>query len=231
MKQFIGYCWGVIAHPRVTFDELARHSSIRPAVMLMVFGLLLGYLNFLVTILFSSDWLGTRRELLEPTYVGFFGRLPVRLEIWVPIFFIALAPILSFLELVVLPGLAHVLSKLWHGRGTFEGSVNILGFALGVPAIVIHSTTELVFTVPANLISGHSYWWAAAMNGEFGAVVAALWNFYVIGIYSIAFDLWIIVLGTIAIRRVQGIPWWAAALISLFGYIIWWYGIMATFVR
>ena len=69
------------------------------------------------------------------------------------------------------------------------------------------------------------------MNGEFGPIVAALWNFYVIGIYSIAFDLWIIVLGTIAIRRVQGIPWWAAALISLFGYLLWWYGIMATFVR
>ena len=231
MKQFFGYFWGVIAHPRAAFDELARQSSIRPAVILMVFGLLLGYLNFLLTILFSSDWLGTRRELLDPTYVGFFGRLQVRLEIWVPIFFIALAPILSFLGLVVLPGLAQVLSKLWHGRGTFEGSVNTLGFALGVPAIVIHSTTELVYTVPANLISGHPYWWAAAMNGEFGPVVAALWNFYVIGIYSIAFDLWIIVLGTIAIRRVQGIPWWAAALISLFGYILWWYGIIATFVR
>jgi hypothetical protein len=231
MKQFFGYFWGVIIHPRTTFDRLARQSSIRPAVILMVFGLLLGYLNFLLTILLSSDWLGTRRELPDPTYVGFYGRLPVRLENWVPIFFIALVPILSLLGLVVVPGMVHVLSKLWHGRGTFEGSVNALGFALGVPAIVIHSMTELLFTVPANLISGHSYWWAAAMNGEFGPAVAAIWNFYVIGFYSFTCDLWIIVLGTIAIRRIQIIPWWSAALISLFSYILWWYGIMATFVR
>ncbi len=231
MKQFLGYFWGVIAHPRAAFDGLASQSSIRPAIMLMVFSLLLGYLNFLLTVLFSSDWLGTRRELLDPTFVGFFGRLPVRLENWVPIFVIAIVPVLSLLGLVAVPGLAHVLSKLWRGQGMFEGSVNTLVFALGVPYIVIHSVSELLFTVPANLISGHPYWWTAAMNGEFGPVVAALWNFYTIGIYSIACDLWSIVLGTIAIRRVQGIPWWAATLISLLGYILWWYGIMATFVR
>ncbi len=231
MKQFFGYFWGIITHPCATFDQLARQPSIRPAVMLTVFSMLLGFLNFLLTILFSSDWLGTRRELLDPTFVGFFGRLPVRLENWVPIFVIAIVPVLSLLGLVAVPGLAHVLSKLWRGQGMFEGSVNTLVFALGVPYIVIHSVSELLFTVPANLISGHPYWWTAAMNGEFGPVVAALWNFYTIGIYSIACDLWSIVLGTIAIRRVQGIPWWAATLISLLGYILWWYGIMATFVR
>lgn len=231
MKQFFGYFWGVITHPRATFDQLARQSSIRPAIMLMVFDLLLGYLNFLLTFLFSSDWLGTRRELLDPTYVGFFGRLQVGLENWVPIFFIALVPILSLLGLVTVPGLAHVLSKLWGGQGTFEGSINSLSFALGVPAILIRSLSDLLFTVPANLISGHPYWWMAAMNGEYGPVVAALWNFYVIGIYSIANDLWVVILGTIALRRVQGIPRWSAALISLFSYIIWMYGIIATFVR
>jgi hypothetical protein len=231
MKQFFGYFWGVIAHPGATFDELGRQSSIRPAVMLTVFYLLLGYLNFILSILFSSDWLGTRRELLDPTFVGFYGRFSVGLEKWVPIFFIVLVPILGFLGLVVVPGMAQILSKLWRGQGAFEGSVNTLGFALGVPAIVIHSISELLFTVPANLISGHPYWWAAAMNGEFGPVVASLWNFYTIGIYSIACDLWIIVLGTIAIHRLQKIPRWGAALISLVAYGIWWYGLMPTFVR
>jgi len=48
--------------------------------------------------------------------------------------------------------------------------------------------------------------------------VAAIWGFYVIGIYSITSDLLTIVVGAIAIRRVQGIPWYAAALISLFGH-------------
>ena len=69
------------------------------------------------------------------------------------------------------------------------------------------------------------------MNGEFGPLVAAIWNFYVIGIYAITSDLLTVLLGAIAIRRVQGIPWLAAGLISLFGHVVWAYGIMATFVR
>ncbi len=229
MKQFFGYFWGVIAHPRATFDELGRQSSIRPAVTLIIFTLFLAYLNFVLTILTGGDWLGTRRELPDPTYVGFFGRLPVGLENWVPIWF-TIFPILSLLGLAALPGLTHVLSKLWHGKGTFEGTVNALSFA-SVPAILIGSGSELLFTVPANLISGHPYWWVAAMNGEFGPFVAAIWSSYVIGIYSITSDILTVLLGTIAIRRVQGISWWAAALISLFGHVLWVYGIMATFVR
>jgi len=231
MKTFFGYFWGVIVHPQATFDELARQSSIRPAVILTVFGLLLFLLNCLLTLAFNSDWLGTRRELPDPTYVGFFGRLPVGLVNWVPILFILVTPLLSLLGVVVVPGLAHILSKLWHGMGTFEGSINTLGFALGVPAIIIRNVNDLLFTVPANLISGHPYWFMAAMNGEFGPVVAAIWNFYVIGIYTIACNLWIIVLGALAIRRLQGIPRWAAVLISLSGYVLWMYGIEATFVR
>jgi hypothetical protein len=229
MKQFFRYCWGVIVRPRATFDELGRRSSIRPAVLLMIFVLCLAYLNYLLTIFSGSDWLGTHRELPDPTYVGFFGRLPVGAEQWVSIWF-TIFPILSLLGLAAVPGLAHVLSKLWRGNGSYEGTLNALAFA-SVPAILITSASELLFTVPANLISGHPYWWAAAMNGEFGPAVAAIWNFYVIGIYSITSDFLTITLGTIAIRRVQGIPWWAAALISLFGHVVWFYGIMATFVR
>ena len=51
----------------------------------------------------GSDWLGTRHELPDPTYVGFFGRLPVGLENWVPIWFMVF-PILSLLGLAAVPG-------------------------------------------------------------------------------------------------------------------------------
>jgi hypothetical protein len=36
---------------------------------------------------------------------------------------------------------------------------------------------------------------------------------------------------TIAIRRVQRIPLWAAALAMIAAYLLWTYGIEATFVR
>jgi hypothetical protein len=69
------------------------------------------------------------------------------------------------------------------------------------------------------------------MSGKFGPGWAVLWNAYVIGVYTLAHDLWIIALGTIAIRRVQRIPWPAAALIMLGGYGLWMYGLMATVAR
>ena len=67
----------MIAHPRATLDELSRQTSIRPAVILAVFPVLLGWLNLLLFVAFGYDWLGTRREMLNPTYVGFFGHLRI----------------------------------------------------------------------------------------------------------------------------------------------------------
>jgi hypothetical protein len=56
-------------------------------------------------------------------------------------------------------------------------------------------------------------------------------EFYVIGIYTLAHDLWIIALGTLAIRQVQRIPWPAAFLSMLVGCLIWMYGIAGSAVR
>jgi hypothetical protein len=67
--------------------------------------------------------------------------------------------------------------------------------------------------------------------GEFGPVVAAVWSAYVIGIYSVGHDLWIAAPGTLALRRVERIPVWSAALVMLVSYGLWMYGLSATFVR
>jgi hypothetical protein len=47
------------------------------------------------------------------------------------------------------------------------------------------------------------------MGSELGPVSEAVWNSFVLGVYTI--DLWVLTLGTIAIQRVQRIPLWAAA--------------------
>jgi hypothetical protein len=85
-----------------------------------------------------------------------------------------------------------------------RGLVNEFGPQLFVGNAVKHKLTsqqKAKTGVPMNLISGHPYWFTAAMNGEFGPVVAALWNFYVIGIYTIAHDLWIVALGCMVCWR------------------------------
>jgi hypothetical protein len=161
MRRLPRYLWGVVARPRATFDELAGQSSIRPAVALVVPALLQGWLNMLLFAAFGYDWLSTRRELLAPTYVGLFGRLRLGRDQWVPIF-AALDPLLGLLGLVVVPGLAHVLSKLWGGQAIFEQMINALTFAIGVPGLLLRSLVELLTGVPMNLISRHPYWFTAA---------------------------------------------------------------------
>lgn len=220
----------MVARPRAMLDWLAGQTSIRPAVLVTLLGVLLGWLNIGLFALAGYDWLGTRRELSNPTFVGFFGQMQVSAEDWVPIF-TALLPLIAVCGLAVVPGLTHLASKLWHGQGSFEQMVNGMAFSLAVPGLIIRSASEILFGVPANLISGHAYWWAAAMNGEMGPTAAVIWNVFVIGVYITGYDLWIIVLGTLAIRRIERIPTLAAAGVMLVTYLIWTYGIAATYIR
>lgn len=232
VRKLFDYIWGIIVHPRVTIDELAQLTSIRPAVMLVILVQLLGLLNLLLFILFDQDWLGTRRELPSPTFVGFFGRLPLGTENYVAIFFFVVGPLLALLGLVVVPGLAHILSKIWRGQGKFEQIVNTLTF-VQVPSILVQSLlNDMVLAgIPANLLSGHPYAFTAAMNGEFGSFWSTLTWTYMIAIYIIGTGAWVITLGATAIQRIQRIPGWAAAVIMVFTYLLWFYGLVGTYVR
>jgi len=214
------YIGGMVVRPRATLDRLAAESTIRWAVLLQALGLLIGWGNVALFALAGQDWLGTKPLLQDPAVITLFGHLRVPLEHYVP-FFVVMLPLLLLVGLVLPAAVVQLLSKIWGGRGTFEQMVNTLVFSLGVPELLLASTAELLGSVPANLLSGHPYWWVAAMNGEFGPVVGFLWNFYVIGIYATAQYLWAIALGTIAIRRVQKIPWWAAILTMTIALALW----------
>jgi len=224
--------WGTIVHPKKTFDELAHLTSIRYAVMLPILVYLLQYLNLLLFSVFGYDWLGTRRELTDPTFVGFFGRMPIGLEDYLPVFFYVMIPLLILLGPVIVPGLAQLLSKLWRGQGTFEQMINTLGFAQAPAALYAVLLNDMMLAgVPANLIANHPYAFTAAMNGEFGALWSTIAWTYMFGVYIFGAGLWTVILGAIAIQRVQRIPWWAAALIMLFSYILWFYGIGGMVAR
>jgi hypothetical protein len=229
MRQFIHYFWGTIRRPGPTFEALAAQGTVRWALIAASLGTLQVWGNMALHALFGLDWLGTRPDLAEPTFVGGFGYVRVGLANWVPIF-AALMPLFFVLNLVIMPGVAQLMSKLWHGNGTYEQMVNTIAFSAAVPSVVIGAASEWLFGVPIDLLSGHGYWWTAAMHGEFGPAVAAIWNFYVIGVYTTLQYGWIIALGAIAIRRIQRIPVWAAILTSLVGVAIYMF-IASVFVR
>ncbi len=229
MRQFIHYFWGTLRRPGPTFEALARERTVRWALAAASLGSLQVWGNMALHAVFGLDWLGTRPDLAEPTFVGGFGYLRVGLANWVPIF-AALMPLFFLLTLLIMPGVAQLMSKLWHGQGSFEQMVNTMAFATAVPSTLIGAASEWLFSVPAALLSGHPYWWTAAMHGEFGPTVAAVWNFYVIGVYSTLQYGWVIALGALAVRRVQRIPVWAAILTSFLGFAV--YMLLASvFVR
>jgi hypothetical protein len=229
MRQFTRLFWGTIVRPRPTIEKLAAERAVRWAVVLCSVSLLQGWGNIALHEAVGLDWLGTRPLLSNPTFVGGFGHLRIDLTHWVPVF-AGLLPLLGLYSLAVVPGVAQLMSGLWGGRGSFEQMVTVLTFAIEVPALTIGATSEWLFSVPIGLVSGHDYWWVAAMQGEFGPVVAAVWNGYVIGIYAVVQYLWAILLGSLAIRRVQEIPLWGAVLTMLVSFGSW-MGIVTTFVR
>lgn len=214
MKKFICFFWKTITQPRSTFDELVAEDTIRWALLAAALPVLQIWGNVGLHTIFGLDWLGTRPILTDPTFIAGFGHWRIDLDAWVPVF-VALMPFLALLNLVFYPGLAHLTSKLWGGQGTFEQMINTFTFALVVPNIVIAGVSEWLFGVPVALITGHPYWWTAAMQGELGSIVGIVWNTYVFGIYLGAQWIWTIVLGVLAIRRVERIPLWASILTML----------------
>lgn len=219
MKLFLYYFWNTIAHPRTNFDALAAERSLRWALVAAALPVLQVWGNVVLHGVFGLDWLGTKPLLADPTFVAGFGQWRVNLANWVPLF-VALMPLLALFDFVLYPGIVHLMSKLWGGQGTFEQMVNTLTFAAVVPGIVVGALSEWLFSVPMDLISGHPYWWNAAMQGEFGPVVGGIWNSYVFGVYIGLQWAWIVALGSIAIRRVQRIPAWAAILTMIVAFAV-----------
>jgi hypothetical protein len=219
MKQFLRYFWNTIAHPRANIDTLAAERTVRWGIVAASLPIFQVWGNVALHAVFGLDWLGTKPLLADPTFVGGFGYWRVRVADWLPTFVI-LMPLLALLGLIINTGVAHLMSKLWNGQGTFEQMVNTLAFASMVPNIIIAGVSEWVFGVPIDLITGHPYWWTAAMQGKFGPVVGTVWNAYVFGVYLGLQWVWTIALGSIAIRRVQRIPSWAAVLTMLAAFTV-----------
>ena len=161
--RFVWYAWGTIVRPGPTFEALATERSVRCAVLVAALGVCQVWGNMALFAIFGFDWLGSRPPLADPTYVGGFGYLSVSADRWLPIF-AALMPVLALYGLVVVPGAAHLLSKLWGGRGSYEQMVNVLTFAT-VPGLVIGWLSAWLTGVPLNLLSGRPYFHAAAMKG------------------------------------------------------------------
>jgi hypothetical protein len=226
-RRVVREAWGMLVHPGTTIDALACEHTVRLAIILASFGVLQAWVNNAAFAMFGFDYLGSRPLLSDPTYVGGMGYLRVSPDQFRPLFplFILVTAIYGIL---IPPATAQLLSKLWHGRGTFEQTVNVLVFAT-TPTLVVGWLSEWLTGVPLNLLSGSRYFYTDAMQGNFGPAVAAAWTAYSVAVYVIPWT-WSFILSVIGIRRVQQVPVWSAVFIHMVGFGLYML-LMSTFIR
>jgi len=174
-KQFWLYCWGTIAHPSNTFKDITGERSKVTYGFAAV---------MLLSILYSvSVFIGFIKGL---TLIGYepFLRIPTEsYYLWQTFFTIPV----GLIGWILFAGSAHLLSRSFGGRGTFEDNLAVLGFPF-ILMLPLSWFPEIIVTlfVPD--------WWGTPT-----------WNtidFILIGVSTT----WFLIVSIIALRQAQNLP-------------------------
>lgn len=130
-RKFWHYSWGIIVKPAYTLKQLAGEASLAYAfAAYFLFGLLYG-LFALVGYFYGHLASGILLNFIPArTYYLWEGifMIPVTMQIY-----------------LLFAALAHLLSKLLGGQGSFEGTLSVLGFTYSIPLIVLFWVPDVVF--------------------------------------------------------------------------------------
>ncbi len=123
MKTFAQYYWEILFHPRRTFDELLTdHHRLKFGIIALSISVILYNLVYIFLTIGGgapssfTPWLNIPKE----TYY-FYDRF-------------ILAPSM-FGCWILSAGLAQLLSRIFKGRGSFEDTLSVLGFAIGISVL------------------------------------------------------------------------------------------------
>jgi hypothetical protein len=123
---------------------------------------------------------------------------------------------------ILAAGLAQLLVKPFRGRGTFEATLTVLGFALAVPM----SVTWLVETALVALVLA-----GAMQAGDWQALTArpGFWQLFALG-YQLVALAWYLLLVPMALAVAHTLRWWQATLAGILTLLV--VGsVMAVFIR
>lgn len=123
MKTFKDYYFGIFLHPRRTFDELMTDNR----------RLKLGFLALAISvILYNLVYVFLTMGDGAPS--SFKPWLAIPSEVYYSYDRFMLAP--SMLGCWILTaGIAHLLSRFFSGKGSFEDTLSVLGFAIGISVL------------------------------------------------------------------------------------------------
>lgn len=117
-----------------------------------------------------------------------------------------------FLGWILAAGVAHLISQLFNGSGTFEQTLCVFGFGIGVAswATGLHDLLTS-FLGAIHVISQRDY--EIALNSP------TIWR-TLLWIQMLIYLLWFLFLFTKGIQKVQGLTGWKASLAGTVGFIM-----------
>ncbi|MCP2604883.1 YIP1 family protein [Candidatus Aminicenantes bacterium AH-873-B07] len=193
MTLFWSYFGGVVIKPRSTFNRLLKDPQH------LIYGV---KAFFLIGVLYTLTVIGlaiVRAEIVFPAWIA----IPAEDYYFWEIFFTLPVFLLGW---ILAAGLVQLLSKIFKGNGTFEGSLAVLGFAMAIPAFVMW-IPETIATILFLLgVMTQKEWIEISARPGF-------WHFFAASYQFIALA-WHIVLFSIAISVTQKLRWRQAIIIG-----------------
>ena len=194
MGQFWSYLGGTVTKPHSTFDRLLTD----PKQLTHGFRAVV-----LIGVLYTLTVIGLAiagADITAPAWIA----IPAEDYYFWEIFFAAPVYILGW---ILAAGLAQLMSKVFKGSGTFEGTFAVLGFALTIPSFVtwIPETIGTVLFL-LGVMSQKEWLEITARPGFWQVFVAA---------YQLVALAWYLILFPVAIAAAQGLRWWQAAIVGI----------------
>jgi hypothetical protein len=204
-----GYFAMMVLAPRLTFERLMqdpRRVSLGTRAVLLV---ATGYTASMVLWFFLGG-----RSRIEPWL-----NIPVESYFFWEIFFIGAVTLGCW---ILASGVVYLLSKQAGGRGGFEDTLAMLGFAVAVPTL-IPLIIDLVLGAAIAFGFAEVSSWVYAMS------TPGFWMSLML-VYMLGYLIGLVLLFPIATRAAQNLPTWKALGLGLMGVVVY-QGVYFIFIR
>jgi hypothetical protein len=210
MKSFAAYYFGTIFRPQRTFESLmADERRLRFGLLALAFNAIFYTLVYIFLTVGGGAPSSFRPWLAIPAdhyyFYNQFMLAPSMLMCW-----------------LLAAGVAQLLSHLFSGKGSFEDTLSVLGFAIAIACLasLLHDLPDS-FLGAIGLLDLRQY--EVALNSP------TLWRTILLTLYALSV-LWFMILFPMAIRAAQRIQLGAAIFVGVFVYVVY-QGVFVIFNR
>jgi hypothetical protein len=199
MDPFYFYYLRVFFSPGKAFEAILSHPK------RLLFGF---YAGLTIIFLYSITLAGNIISGVVPVMPPFI-KIPINDYYIYEIFF--QGPVFIF-GWILSSGLAYLTSKLLNGKGSFEDTLSVLGFAMNIPWILTWLIDTIIMSLYLSEFMLQKEWIEMITRPGIWLVFNAL--------YPLISLIWSLVLVFIAISKSQKISGWRTAIVSLFVVLV-----------